>query len=199
MKKQSPIDIIPTEALSDGDKNLCLYWKPFEAQLEDTGYLIRAYGHGGYLTFKKQRFDFVEFHFHTPSEHMINHQKYPMEIHFVHHNQILDHNIVLSVLIEAVAPSAELQKLTDAFDHIQNSKPITINPKYFLPQQEDIFYYEGSLTVAPCTENVSWQIFCHSQSASQEQIDSFRALRDNNDRKVHSLCERKVHKTYCQF
>ncbi|MFV0321623.1 MAG: carbonic anhydrase family protein [Alphaproteobacteria bacterium] len=195
MHRQSPINLDLTNDNTHSHESFVIQWHQFDARLEDTGYLVRAYGDGGHIIFKKQRFDFVEFHFHTPSEHHINNKDYPMEIHFVHYNAELDQFVVLGVLYEATQPSPELQKLIDALPYIDTEHSFTINPELLLPKNITTLHYDGSLTTAPCTENVSWQVFYEPHYAEQKQIDAIRAVRDNNAREIQPLNDRDVTKS----
>lgn len=195
MHRQSPINLDLTNDTTHSHERFVIYWHSFSAHLEDTGYLVRAYGDGGHIIFKNQQYDFVEFHFHTPSEHHINNKDYPMEVHFVHYNADLDQFVVLGVLYEATQPSAELQKLIDALPYIDTDKSFEINPELLLPKNITTIHYDGSLTTAPCTENVSWQVFYEPHYAAQEQIDSIRAVRDNNAREIQPLNDRDVTKS----
>ncbi len=192
MDKQSPINLELKNITNHCSEELAFHWHIFDAHLEDTGYLIRAYGHGGYVVFKGYQFDFVEFHFHTPSEHRINHQQYPMEIHFVHYHKKLDQYVVIAILVETATFCSELQKIIDALPYLGQDKSITINLNLFLPKNLTTFHYDGSLTTPPCTENVSWQIFCSLHCAHQQQIDAIRAIRDNNAREIQALNHRTI-------
>ncbi len=194
MHRQSPINLDLTNDTTQSHESFVIHWHLFDAHLEDTGYLIRAYGNGGHVIFKNEKFDFVEFHFHTPSEHTINNKNYPMEVHFVHHNPKLDQFVVLGVLVEASQQSSELQKVVDALAHLNTEETFAVNPELLLPKNITTLHYDGSLTTAPCTENVSWQVFYEPSYASQHQIDSFRAIRDNNAREVQPLNDRPISK-----
>jgi carbonic anhydrase len=44
---------------------------------------VNATGHGGTLTFEGTVYKLEQFHFHTPSEHRLFDEYYPLEVHFV--------------------------------------------------------------------------------------------------------------------
>ncbi len=194
MHKQSPIHIHMADTI-DGHAYLSLHWQPFDGHIIDTGFLIRVCGEGGYLTFKDQRYDFVDFHFHSPGEHYIDGKTYPMEMHFVHYNTDLDRHVVLAIFIdESLAPHDEFQKVINHLPHKDTENCFFVNPLAFLPEDTQNLYYEGSLTVPPCLETVSWQIFPRPIRAQKKQMKAIITLRDNNIRPTQDLNGRVIHK-----
>ncbi|KAK3108812.1 hypothetical protein FSP39_016234 [Pinctada imbricata] len=64
---------------------------------------------------------------------------------------------------------------------------------------EDYYTYPGSLTTPPYTESVTWIVFDSPICISRDQIDLFRALKDehgyslvDNYRETQSSCGRVV-------
>jgi carbonic anhydrase len=58
-------------------------------ELVDNGHTVQAnYGKGSYITLGAERYQPLQFHFHTPSEHRVAGRSFPMEIHFVHRNKL---------------------------------------------------------------------------------------------------------------
>uniref|UniRef100_A0A8C5WU61 Carbonic anhydrase 8 n=1 Tax=Laticauda laticaudata TaxID=8630 RepID=A0A8C5WU61_LATLA len=47
------------------------------------------------------------------------------------------------------------------------------------PLLRDYWVYEGSLTVPPCSEGVTWILFRYPLTVSQVQIEEFRGLRNH--------------------
>ncbi|WP_446739782.1 carbonic anhydrase family protein [Pseudomonas sp. TH49] len=57
-------------------------------QVNNNGHTIQAnVTEGGKVIFKNSEYRLVQFHFHTPSEHLINHLPYPMEMHMVNQDK----------------------------------------------------------------------------------------------------------------
>ena len=80
----------------------------------------------------------VEYHFHTPSEHILEGQFYPLEAHFVTQDEfgLVAFGIFLAQAINGIKVSALVDNL-----HITKS-----------------FRYVGSLTTKPCTPELHWVI-----------------------------------------
>jgi carbonic anhydrase len=68
-----------------------------------------------------------------------------------------------------------------------------MNPAALLPKDtEHYFYFMGSLTTPPCTENVKWYVLKEVQSAKKGQIDALRKFYDHNYRPTQALNNRIV-------
>lgn len=81
---QSPIDIVPAELTTVSGFNLAFNVpNVFEgAEIENLGTTLEVFVNGS-LQLKDQSYELAQFHFHTPSEHHILGEYYPMETHFV--------------------------------------------------------------------------------------------------------------------
>jgi hypothetical protein len=86
--KQSPIDIVPDNALAASSSAPWFQYKPTPLKIENTGHSVEmpcdptSYLYAGSQpTDVSQR---VQFHFHAPSEHTINDVRYDAELHLVH-------------------------------------------------------------------------------------------------------------------
>ena len=70
-------------------------------------------------------------------------------------------------------------------------------------KKKDVYYYKGSLTTPPCTEDVNWVVIEDIKKMSQNQFDKFEEyvnkLNKNyskgNNRKTFELNGRKVYKS----
>lgn len=81
---QSPIDIV-TDSIdytSPGTVNLNITNVP-SAEFENLGTTVEVVITNGSLVANGTTYTLAQFHFHTPSEHRINEEYYPMEAHFV--------------------------------------------------------------------------------------------------------------------
>ena len=145
------------------------------------------------------KFEFAQAHFHwgdtddQGSEHKINGQADPMEMHLVHWNLDVgktmneavgkDTGISLEVLGVRFKIGNQNEKFASLFDAIKNVKTfnsnftmqegITLND--LLPENTDAFYrYKGSLTTPGCNEVVMWTLFKNPIEISREQIEVMR-------------------------
>ncbi len=196
MDKQSPINInVSTDIRKNQEEALSIHWQDFDGSIEDTGYLIRVYGDGGYVSFKNHKFEFVEFHFHMPSEHHIDQKFSPMEIHFVHYNKDLDRYVVLGVFVqEGVDMHTELQKVINHLPHRGTDIKFKVNPLALFPLEVESFYYEGSLTVVPCLEIVAWHVFHKPIYVQEDQLKALSKIHNQNARPLQPLNNRLIEK-----
>eukprot|EP00833_Pecoramyces_ruminatium_P016894 jgi/Orpsp1_1/1190926/evm.model.d7180000082202.1 len=124
----------------------------------------------------------VQFHFHSPSEHHVENQFFPFEIHFVHTTEDEDRNTKIHV-VGVFAKYGEGDNFINQFiPYLENIKSvgssIEIN-NLMLPDLNEIFNdlswdYEGSLTTPPCSEGVKWIISNKVLTINIEQLLAFQ-------------------------
>ncbi len=157
--------------------------------LVHNGHTIQAsYRPGSSITIGEDSFDLLQFHFHTPSEHKVNGQAYPMEIHFVHQHKASGKLAVVGVLVAPGNHNLAAQEIWDNLPEQANAtsdKPrVLVNGRDLLPDNKDYFRYMGSLTTPPCSEGVSWYVLQHPVQFSAAQIDRIGKLMGYNARPV---------------
>ncbi|KAF9300362.1 hypothetical protein BGZ74_007992 [Mortierella antarctica] len=64
--------------------------------------------HNNSITLKGKKYNLVQFHFHTPSEHRVNNRHADAELHFVHRSPEDQALAVVGVLLEVVAQNVRL-------------------------------------------------------------------------------------------
>lgn len=83
-KNQSPVNIDAAnfDSVSGSSYNFDIESYPDGAEFENTGHNVQVYVNG---TFSVDGKDYTvqQYHFHTPSEHRIDSEHFPMEVHFV--------------------------------------------------------------------------------------------------------------------
>lgn len=150
-------------------------------------------GEGG-LTVAGREWDLVQFHFHTPSEHLLKGHATPMEMHMVFSNA--SDLLVVGRWIEEGSFNNALDPI---FAHLPQTASETLNIDHFnlntlLPTNLDSFRYPGSLTTPPFSENVSWVMLSQPLEMSHNQIGAFTSLfPDGDSRPVQELNDRLVH------
>lgn len=181
-KNQSPINL---EADIHADLPVLGfdYKNPGIVEELNTGHAIQEQTRpGNFLVFDDDRFELKQLHFHSPSEHLVDDESYPMEVHLVHQDEKGRIAVVGLLFVEGKRnelmdrlPSFRVARGEDPYgDPIDYNELITDRGEYFL--------YNGSLTTPPCTEGVRWIVIKQPIVASPEQIQHFHDLLgfDNN-------------------
>lgn len=139
-------------------------------------------------------YNLLQFHWHTPSEHLIEGEGTPLEMHLVH--QSADGSLlVVAVFIVQGERHPELDKV---FAHLpetagQSTAVADFNLRKLLPEELASFRYQGSLTTPPFTEGVRFVVLEEAVELSRQQIESFLQLfPEGNTREVQPLNGRTV-------
>ena len=83
--EQSPIDI--KGDVKGSSAPIAFHYKSSPLVLVNNGHTIQAnYAAGSSMTVGAQKYELLQFHFHTPSEHQIAGKASAMEVHLVHRN-----------------------------------------------------------------------------------------------------------------
>jgi carbonic anhydrase len=165
--------------------------------LLDNGHTIQVnVAEGSVLEVKGEPFKLVQYHFHSPSEHTLNGQHFPMEIHFVHTTDsgslaVAGYFIKEGAKNEAMIPVwANLPQNPGETLHLEDEH---VDLDALIPQDGlPYFHYKGSLTTPPCSENVHWFVRENPLEMSAEQIAIFTDLFINNNRPVQALNGREI-------
>jgi carbonic anhydrase len=129
----------------------------------------------GHVTVAGTRYDLVQFHFHTPSEHQFSGRSLPLEMHLVHRSadgKLLVVGVPLRVGAHSVVDDV-LAKLAPECGAPVDIEPINLNR--LLPLNHQTLHYTGSLTTAPFTEGVEWYLTT-DQTVSAVTIARFKGL-----------------------
>ncbi|WP_166644963.1 carbonic anhydrase [Dongia mobilis] len=171
-ERQSPIDL--GGALPARGAALALDYTPFDGELHHRGHTLevmpRAGSAGGTLVLGNDRYNFVQFHFHHPSEHALAGKRWPMEMHIVH--RAADGRlVVLGIMLRPGRENGGIAALLKAMPH--SGGALSLPPMelgQFMPAGRAHFSYEGSLTTPPCSEIVQWIVFRDPIEAAPGQI-----------------------------
>ena len=139
------------------------------------------------------RWELLQFHWHTPSEHELEGRSTPMEMHFVHlraDGAIL----VLAVFMKCGQQNRALEPMFGELPEPGRTRNVpAVRVKSLLPESRESFRYSGSLTTPPFTEPVRFVVFAEPIRASRRQIGAFRELFEvGNSREVQPLNGRAV-------
>lgn len=189
--EQSPIDL--TGGVDAEVSNIALHWKPSAWNVLNNGHTIQVEGKdGGYATIDGERFDLLQFHFHTPSEHTIDGRNYPMEVHFVHKNAE-GRLAVIGVLMMPGGENSLFSTIMEKAPKEEGSVSVgMIEQRGMIAPINGIYRYQGSLTTPPCSETVLWTVLSTPILVSQKDVEAFQALFPMNARPIQPVNRRYV-------
>ena len=204
-KAQSPINILSDSTVKDSNQSYDIKFSAGITAVENLGHTIQVDFNDGSTTMAGGKtYQTKQFHFHTPSEHMIDGITYPMEMHIV--SLLKDSNakdnpqyLVIGLLFRIGHENKFIKEFLNAIppDEKKDTLPGTVvfedlfNP---IPKNESRAYYSyrGSLTTPPYSETVNWMIRKYILEASSEQIYTIEKMEGNNARHIQALFTRKV-------
>ncbi|XP_029027216.1 carbonic anhydrase 4b [Betta splendens] len=213
-QSQSPINIVTRKMLPDGRLTpfqFIGYQDTFHSILINNGHTveldlpssIKIKGGNLAATYKA-----VQLHLHwgkegrLGSEHTIDGERFPMEMHIVHIKQ--EYNSLTQAVTDSTgvavlgfffkeSPSAN-KKYDPLINALMNIKQPSTNTTvtgvsldmFVLPQENMSKYlrYDGSLTTPNCNEAVVWTLFEDTVHLSREQLAAFFQLKFSNGEKM---------------
>jgi carbonic anhydrase len=195
-KAQSPIDIRTAEKADLPDLRFDYHAGP--VNIINNGYTaVRVdYLHSGdFLVVGDQRYELTQFHFHHPSEELIDGKAADMVLHLMHAST--DGQVAgVAVLLRAGRANPTVQAL---WQHMPaTTGPLTeiagldLNPATLLPEARAYYTYRGSQTAPPCTEGVTWFVLKTPLEIAPEQISAFAKLYPHDVRPPQPLNGRLV-------
>lgn len=173
----------------------------FTIQLNTTGTFILN-ENGQSLVYKP---NFIAVH--SPSEHQVNGLAHDVEVQVYHtlfSGQTNQTQAAISLFFDA-AGNTDLpffSQFVNSGTGTLNAKVTTLDLSSVISQMttfSDYYYYPGSMTVPPCTENVNWVIIPEAQTISTGQLAAFTTLwsgaqfEKGNSRGVQKLDGRSVY------
>jgi len=193
-KSQSPIDI--SSASGTALAPLMVDYKPTAVNLVNNGHTIQQnYAPGSSITVDGKKFNLLQFHFHSPSEHTIDGKPANLVAHLVHKADdgqlgvigVLfkkgTENPVVKTLWNDMPMEMKTEKMNDA---------AMINAADLLPSNLAYYNYSGSLTTPPCSEGVNWMVLTNQVEASEEQVAKFTGVFPLSVRPTQPLHDRMV-------
>lgn len=193
-KNQSPVNI--TKPIATKLPEVQFNYQAGGQEILNNGHTIQVkYAPGSTLTVNAQTYELKQFHFHAPSENLIENQSYPLEAHFVHAGK--DGNLaVVAVMYEEGKENTELAKAWAKMPQQAGvTQPLTepVNANLLIPHERGYYLFTGSLTTPPCTEGVLWLVIKNDFTVSKAQIDAFTHIMHHpNNRPVQPLNTRRV-------
>ena len=201
-RNQSPVDIRDRYAVdARGLPNLDVVYGIPQFAIINNGHTVQVnYPVGNsYIKLNNHRYELLQFHFHTPSEHQLGGFNYPMEMHLVHRDGD-GHLAVIGILFKEGAFNPELQKviqhLPKEVGKVFRHKGVKLDLRHFFPADTRFYKYSGSLTTPPCSEGVWWMVFRQPIEAAPEQLAAMEKVLGANNRPVQPLYARTLIKSW---
>jgi len=175
---QSPIDVTTTGAVREPLPPLAPAYGPTDLRVVNNGHSVQAQvpAERALLRVGERTYRLAQFHWHTPSEHWLDGESYPMGLHLVH----ADENglLVLGVLVKEGRANHELEKIWAVLPRKPNDEVEVddFDLAKLLPASLGSYRYPGSLTTPPCDQGVQWVLLAEPIELSAEQIAAFQEL-----------------------
>jgi carbonic anhydrase len=193
-RRQSPIDIV--DPIPKALPPLDIHYESTVLNVINNGHAIQAdVDPGSYIVLDGVRYDLLQFHFHTLSEHMVAGEYSVMEMHLVHRSAE-DDLAVIGVWMDEAAANPALApiwgRMPQQAGPAQLYQDVRVNPADLLPASRQTYRYSGSLTTPPCSEDVKWVMMVESIPVSADQVKAFARIFPSNNRPVQPLNGREV-------
>lgn len=195
-RRQSPIDIPAQVASQSKQPAMVTSYQRAPLRLANDGHTLRVrFTKAGELVLGHERFALQQFHFHTPGGDKLNGEGFEFAAHILHKS-------ASGQLLAIVVPfriGAESPLLAQVLPHIPPKvngdhviDKVQVNVDDLLPRKRSYYRYSGSLTDAPCTENVEWLVMKEPLTLSKAQLATWRGHFKDNMRGVNPLNGRAV-------
>lgn len=192
-QQQSPINL--TNATATDLENIGFEYGETAVNIINNGHTIQVNAvPGSHIVVGDETYQLLQFHFHAPSEHVVDGKGYPLEMHLVHRGA----NNALAVVGIFIAEGAENTAFTPVWEALPEEEigiiatGATIDLTSLLPAEQTVYHYTGSLTTPPCSEEVTWLVMKTPVEMSAEQIAAFTEIVDGNNRLPQPLHARSL-------
>lgn len=187
-QKQTPINL--TGAARGDEPAPQFDYRSFPIKILNNGHTIQVNAApGSSISIGGTKYELAQFHFHHPSEHLLNGKAFEIELHLVHKSAAGG----LAVVGVFLKPGKENAALKAVFDQMPREKGPevaaqgSVDPAQLLPANRGFYRYAGSLTTPPCSEGIVWTVFKEPVELSPAQAKQFSDLFKNNARPIQSL------------
>ncbi|NEX22993.1 carbonic anhydrase [Thiorhodococcus mannitoliphagus] len=193
-KNQSPIDL--ANFIKADLKPLAIDYQAAGNEILNNGHAIQINSApGSKFSLDGHTYELKQYHFHAPSENLINGKSYPMEAHLVH----ADNDGNLAVIAVMFEEGKENQSIAQAWSKMptqvgeKNALTPSVAAEGILPLKRRYYRFNGSLTTPPCSEGVLWLVMKDPVTVSKSQIEEFEhTMHHPNNRPVQAVNARAV-------
>ena len=194
-KNQSPINILNKDVVPAKMAPIPINYPGKTTSILNNGHTLQVNVEpGNSVQIEGETYHLLQFHFHTPSEHEIDGERFPLEIHFVHKNDKGE----IAVLGGVYREGKESERLSTIVDKAPKkageSAPFVVAFQDYATFDEltDFYHYSGSLTTPPCTEGLRWYVYPLVATISRDQIAEYIKMIGYDARGVQPLNARRV-------
>jgi len=170
-------------------------YPPKATEIVNNGHTIQInVAPGSMLQVDGHAFELKQFHFHAPSENLIEGKSFPLEAHFVHKNE----QGQLAVIAVLYASGQDNPVLGEAWKQMpaEKDKKIAWSAELgggLLPASTAYYRFNGSLTTPPCSEGVRWLVLTEPVTVSAGQVHAFeKIMGEPNNRPVQPINARLI-------
>ncbi|KAJ1451872.1 alpha carbonic anhydrase [Pelagophyceae sp. CCMP2097] len=195
--QQSPIDI-PRAAAVAATGTLETAYDDAAATIVNTGHGVQLNWRSGGLTLDGEDFQLQQFHFHAPSEHLVDGRRFPLEMHLMHVSASRAVAVV-SVLFEqapSATPNAFLAQFLGQLPPLEGAGRVDaveiVSTEMLRLNKQQFFKYAGSLSTPPCTEGCTYMVVDAPQKATAVELAAIMTKSVPNARPVQPLNGRAI-------
>lgn len=196
---QSPINIVPSSTVG-APHTIKAHYRTAKETIFNTGHTVKATLEGdNTIMFDGTTYHLDQFHFHTPSEHLINGEPFAAEVHLVHtglNNKAgSPEYLVVGILYEEAGEDSVLNAILSSIPKKEHtaSEPLQTSVSTLLPPELHHYYhYQGSLTTPPFTESVNWIVLQKTRTLSNQQLQTLISLEGHNARPARARQDREI-------
>src|SRR5450432_1383853 len=205
--EQSPVNILSDSTVGDPSQPITFTFNTGITAVENLGHTIQLdFKEGSTTTASGKTYYSKQFHFHTPSEHLIDGMTFPMEMHVVSvsknpKDSTKPEYLVVAILFKMGQENKFIEEFLNAIP-IEEKKKVDLQPGSVKLKDlfdgvtkndlEPYYHYKGSLTTPPYSETVDWIVRKYIFEASPEQVAAIEKMEGNNARHVRALNNRKI-------
>ena len=198
---QTPINILTANTIQSSQLSDVIFnYNPFNMKIVDNGHTVQVIADNtitNSISIDGVTYNFLQFHYHTHSEHEINGITDQMEIHLVHQDPITSNLAVIGLMINATSATDNtfIQSYLQNFpseEYVEVATSTSLNLNALLPTNRNYYTYTGSLTTPPCSQGLKWIILKEKIAISLNQLNGFQERHDINARPIQPLNGRIV-------
>ncbi|ESK86943.1 carbonic anhydrase [Moniliophthora roreri MCA 2997] len=164
-----------------------------EATFENIGSTLDAIVSGTTM-YQGKPYSLRQFHYHTPSEHWLRDEYYPLEMHMVH--QAADGSLLVLVTLFQLSEDGCTTELVassiENIEHVREPGTVSKTGRLDFTEIEDAFAtgglyaYTGSLTTPPCTEGVTFIVLDQPLNIDVKTYNSIKSVIKYNSRYIQN-------------